>query len=104
AGRIETVVGEQADSGETPLTAQFMVYSTYWAQAGKLKSMQSVRITGVGPDYRPVGETVAAKVLSFKNRGLYGSGVNDVQLQLQKDADAAWLRDRQFAVLRMIPE
>ena len=94
AGRLETVEKDHV---------QFMIYSTYWAQASRLKPGQVVQITATGPGYRPVGARIEAKVVSQKNRGNYGSGVNDVMLELLRAEDAAWLNGREEQVLRLIP-
>ncbi|MDB5338407.1 MAG: hypothetical protein JWN70_4026 [Planctomycetaceae bacterium] len=94
AGQIETVEKDQV---------QFMVYSSYWAQSGKLQPNQPVTITTTGPGYRPTNVRFAGKVISQKNRGVYGSGVNDVMLQLEKPEDAAKVSELEGQVLRLIP-
>jgi len=94
AGRIEAVSKDQA---------QFMIYSTHWAQANQLKPGQMVYLAATGPGYRPTDIRIQGKVLSQKNRGQYGSGVNDVVLQLRRGEDAAWLDERSDQVLRLIP-
>lgn len=94
AGRLETIDKD---------TVQFMIFSNWWAQSGQLKPGQLVEITATGPGYRPTGARVAAKVLSQKNRGVYGSGVNDVLLQLVRPEDSSRLRDLDGQILRLIP-
>ena len=94
AGQIETLEKDHV---------QFMVYSSYWAQSSKLQPNQAVTITTTGPGYRPTDVRFAGKVLSQKNRGVYGSGVNDVLLQLVNTADAAKLSELEGQVLRLIP-
>jgi len=94
SGRLETVDKAQA---------QFMIYSNFWAQANRLKPGQVVHITATGPGYRPTEARVEAKVVSQQNRGLYGSGVNDVMVQLLRGEDADWLQGREDQVLRLIP-
>jgi hypothetical protein len=94
AGQIETVGPEQV---------QFLVYSSYWFQAGKLRPGQAVQIASTGPGYRPTDLRIPAKVVKFKNRGLYGSGVNDVVLALDEAKDADRLRELIGQVLRLIP-
>ena len=94
AGQLETVDKDQV---------QFMVYSSYWAQSGKLQPNQPVTIVTTGPGYRPANVRFGGKVLSQKNRGMYGSGVNDVMLQLADPNDAAKLCELEGQVLRLIP-
>jgi sialidase-1 len=94
AGRIETIDKDRV---------QFMIYSTWWAQAGRLKPGQTVQLAETGPNYRPTEVRVEAKVLSHQNRGVYGSGVNDVMLHLLRADDASRLREREGQVLRLIP-
>lgn len=94
AGQIETVGPEQV---------QFMIYSSYWAQSGKLKPGEKVQLTSTGPGYRPTELRIPATVVSQKNRGMYGSGVNDVVLTLDSAADAQRVRGLIGQVLRLIP-
>jgi hypothetical protein len=84
AGRIETVEGD---------TVHLLVFATHWAQAGRLKEGQLVRLTATGKGLHPAGEAITAKVTFRKNRGQYGSGVTDVLLQLQKTEDARRVRE-----------
>lgn len=97
AGQLET-----ADKDQT----QFMVYSTYWAQANQLKPGDAVQLAATGPGYRPLDTTafprVSAKVVSQKNRGMYGSGVNDVILKLDNTTDAERLIKYEGKILRLI--
>ncbi len=95
AGRIDSVDGPRV---------HFMVFSSYWAQSNQLKVGQSVRIAGTKAGLRPTDERLAAKVVSLKNRGMYGSGVNDVLLELVDQADADKLRARELEVQRLIPQ
>ena len=94
AGQIETIDKDQV---------QFMVYSSYWAQSGKLQPNQTVTLAATGPGYRPTAVRFAGKVISQKNRGIYGSGVNDVMLQLSNPDEAAKLSELEGQVLRLIP-
>ncbi|MCE9531812.1 MAG: sel1 repeat family protein [Planctomycetes bacterium] len=94
AGQIETIDKDDV---------QFMIYSSYWFQAGKLKPGEIVHLAATGPGYRPTDFRVEAKVVSHKNRGMYGSGVNDVMLKLVRPEDAGRLRERVTQVLRLIP-
>lgn len=98
AGQVEMI-----DEGQF----QFMVYSTYWAQANQLKTGQAVQIVQTGPGYRPTisaaKAAVRATVLAQTNRGMYGSGVNDVKLKLLNSEDAARLSELEGRVLRLVP-
>jgi hypothetical protein len=100
----EEGIGGRVD-GVDGTAVRYMAFATFWFQAGKLKSGQAVRLSRVGKGLRPTGETVAAKLVSLKNRGTYGSGVADMVLELAKPADAktvaGWSAD---VVVRLIPE
>ena len=48
---------------------------------------QQVRLSRTGKGFRPTGTTVAGKLVSQKNRGSYGSGVNNVVLELATTED-----------------
>jgi hypothetical protein len=57
-----------------------------------------------GTKFRPTGTTVAGKLVSQKNRGSYGSGVNDVVLELATKEDARVVATwKSGAVVRLIP-
>lgn len=79
AGRVESVEGANV---------HWMAYSNHWQQAGALTpgTAGSLQLTGKG--YHPQGETVDVHILSQKNRGVYGSGVNDMLLHLDRPDDA----------------
>lgn len=94
AGQIESIDKDQV---------QFMVYSSYWAQSGQLQPNQSVMIAATGHGYHPNKVRFGGKVISQQNRGVYGSGVNDVLLQLARPEDAARLGELEGQVLRLIP-
>src|SRR5262249_30538165 len=94
AGQIEASEGK---------AVRFMAYPTYWAQAGKLKPGQEGRLGQTGKGFRRAGATVSAKLVSQKNRGSYGSGVNDIVLELAKPDDARILAKWTGAVVRLIP-
>ena len=66
-----------------------MAYSTYWQQVGVLKAGMAGTLRATGPGYCPIGEPVPVSVVSQKNRGTYGSGVNDMLLSLKQPNDAA---------------
>ena len=61
--------------------------------------------TRVGKGYRPTGATIPARIVSQKNQGTYGSGVNDVVVELERAGDsrtvAGWADG---AVVRLIPQ
>jgi hypothetical protein len=69
-----------------------MVFSTYWSQASQIKLGDVVRIMASGPGFLPQGEGIEAKMTIRKNRGLYGSGVTDMLLQLSHPDDAQQVR------------
>ena len=73
-------------------------------QAGRLKPGDEVSLKRSGKGFHATGEAVTAKVVSAKNRGAYGSGVNDMVLELKRPEDtkvlAAWTAD---AVIRLVP-
>jgi len=97
AGQLEVAEKEQV---------QFMVYSSYWAQSNQLKPGDAVQLAATGPGYRPLDAAkftrISARIVSQKNRGMYGSGVNDVVLKLDNAADLERLQDREREVLRLI--
>ena len=94
-GRIEGIEGK---------TVQLMVFAPHWAQAGRLKPGDEVSLKRSGKGFHATGEAVAAKVVSAKNRGTYGSGVNDMVLELKRPEDAkvlpGWTGE---SVIRLIP-
>jgi gluconolactonase len=94
-GRVEAVEGK---------SVQFMVFAPHWAQANSLKAGDAVQIKRSGKGFQPVGDAIEAKVVSQKNRGTYGSGVNDMVLELKQPEDAkrlaAWVSE---SVVRLIP-
>jgi gluconolactonase len=95
SGLIESVTGSQV---------QFLAFSTHWTHAGQLKPGQLVRLSRTTTGYRPTGDAIAGKVVSQKNRGTYGSGVNDMVIELSDEKASAvinkWPRNE---VIRLIP-
>jgi len=94
AGFLESIDGT---------TAKFLVFSNYWSQSGQLKKDQEVRLTRTTASFRPTGESVAARVVSQKNRGTYGSGVNDVVLQIDEAAAKTLAKWPRTEVARLVP-
>jgi len=95
AGLVESLSGP---------TVRYLAFSNYWIQSGKLKPGQTVRLSRTTAGFRPTGETIAAKVVSQKNRGTYGSGINDVVLELSDDkASAAISKWPRSEVVRLLP-
>jgi gluconolactonase len=94
-GKVEGVEGK---------TMRFMAFATHWPQANALRPAQEVRLRQTDKLLHPSGDPIEAKVVSQKNRGAYGSGVNDIVLDLRRDEDARavekWATD---AVVRLIP-
>ncbi|WP_197442598.1 tetratricopeptide repeat protein [Lignipirellula cremea] len=107
AARLAQEVAAEGMSGQleslTGAEAHLLLYSTYWSQGRQLRPGDPVQMTGTGPGYHPQGRRIRATVVSQKNRGQYGSGVNDVRLQLDDPADADLLREQFGSVLRLIP-
>ncbi len=95
AGVIENV---------TATRVNFLAFSNYWAQAGQLKAGQIVKFTRTGAGYQPTGDRFAGKLVSQKNLGTYGSGVNEMVVELADEKAAAtvakWPRTD---VVRLIP-
>ena len=58
-------------------------------QAGQWKEGQTVEIRGTTTGFRPDGEPIAAKLLTRKNLGTYGSGATEVSVRLSRRADLA---------------
>jgi hypothetical protein len=70
-------------------SVRFLAFATYWSQAGQLKPGDAVRLTRTDKGFRPTGTAMSAKLVSQKNRGSYGSGVNDIVLELATADEAA---------------
>jgi len=83
AGHIEGIEGDKV---------QLLVFPTYWAQAGAWKEGQSVEIRTTTAGFRPAGEAVAAKLLTRKNLGTYGSGATEAIVQLSRPEDSKRLK------------
>ncbi len=79
AGQVQSVDGD---------TVHFMVFSSFWQQGNQVAPGMAGSLRETGTGYRPTGEPVSVHVLSRKNRGLYGSGVNDVLLRLDRPEEA----------------
>ena len=85
-------------------TVQVCLFSNEWSQVSQLKPGRSVRLQLADERQRPTGVAVAGKVVSQKNRGTYGSGVNDVVLELDRADDAAMIEQwTQRQIVRLIP-
>ncbi len=82
-------------------TVRFMAFATHWAQAGQLKPGQAVRLV----NERTQQAGVAAKLVTSKNKGLYGSGVNDMVFELVTPEDtetlAKWAANE---IIRLLPQ
>jgi gluconolactonase len=85
-------------------TVRYLAFATHWPQANSLWPGQQVVLRRTDKVLRPTGEAIEAKVAAQKNRGAYGSGVNDVVLELLRSEDARtvekWTGD---GVVRLIP-
>jgi gluconolactonase len=95
AGKVESVEGT---------TVRFLAFATYWQQANALRVGQEVRVRRDHPLIGAMGDLAPARVVSQKNRGAYGSGVNDIVLELLRPEEgpyvATWVRD---AVVGLVP-
>lgn len=68
----------------------FTVYATYWSQANQLKPGQIVKIL-VPSEKGKAPQIMILRVVSQKNRGTYGSGFNEVNLEPTQDSDTTLL-------------
>ena len=86
-GFVEAVNGD---------TVHFLVFSTYWFQAGQWKPGQPLALRATTPSYTPTGDAIEAELLTRKNLGTYGSGSAEITLRLKQPTDAkklaAWTR------------
>ena len=72
-------------------SVSFTVYATYWMQANHLKQGQMVQIVIPGEKGK-YSQYTGLKVVSQKNRGTYGSGFNEVQLEATQDPSSSLLK------------
>jgi hypothetical protein len=93
-GQIELVTGD---------TVHFLIHSSYWFQGNQLKPGQTVQLRATDAQFAPTGEAIEAELLTRKNLGTYGSGVNETTLKLKNATDAkklvAWKKSQ---VVRLI--
>lgn len=93
-GQVEAVNGE---------TVHFLLHSSYWHQGNQLKPGQTVQLRATDAQFNPVGEAIEAELVTRKNLGTYGSGVNETTLKLKNPADArklaAWKKSQ---IVRLI--
>ena len=78
-GQIELVTGD---------TVHFLIHSSYWFQGNQLKPGQLVHLRATDAQFAPTGEAIEAELLTRKNLGTYGSGVNETTLKLKNATDA----------------
>ena len=64
----------------------FVVYATYWTQANQLKPGDVVRMLPPKESGKGI-QPISLKVVSQKNRGTYGSGFNEVVLEVFQGMD-----------------
>ena len=92
-GQVEAVDGD---------TVHFLIHSSYWLQGNQLKPGQPVQLRATDAQFNPTGDPIEAELLTRKNLGTYGSGVNETTLKLKNPTDAkklaAWKKS-QFARL-----
>jgi len=73
----------------------FVVYATYWTQANQLKPGDAVKM--IPPKENGKGiPPISLKVVSQKNRGTYGSGFNEVVLEVFQGMDISGIAKYQF--------
>jgi sugar lactone lactonase YvrE len=93
-GQIEAVDGE---------TVHFLIHSSYWSQGNQLKPGQLVHLRATDAQFAPAGDAIEAELVSRKNLGTYGSGVNETTLKLKNPADAkklaAWKKSQVVRVI-----
>lgn len=96
AGRVASVEGVRVSA---------WLYAGGWAQAGKLKPGQRLRLSAVDSALRPTGPSVAVTLGARKNLGAFGSGVTDLSLTLAQPADAARVAEwAKGATVRLLAE
>ena len=78
-GQIEAVDGD---------TVHFLVHSSYWFQGNQLKPGAALQLRATDAQFAPVGDALEAELVTRKNLGTYGSGVNETTLKLKNPADA----------------
>ncbi len=64
-----------------------LIFPTYWSQAAGWKEGDAVEVRTTAARLRPVGDGVAARVVSRKNLGTYGSGATELTSRLVRDED-----------------
>ena len=78
-GQVEAIDGD---------TVHFLIHSSYWFQGNQLKPGQPVQLRTTDSQFNPTGDAIEAELLTRKNLGTYGSGVNETTLKLKNPADA----------------
>jgi gluconolactonase len=78
-GQVELVSGD---------TVHFLIHSSYWFQGNQLKPGQLVQLRATDAQFNPTGDPIEAELVTRKNLGTYGSGVNETTLKLKNTADA----------------
>ena len=78
-GQVEAVNGD---------TVHFLIHSSYWFQGNLLKPGQTVQLRATDTQFSATGEAIEAELVTRKNLGTYGSGVNETTLRLKNAADA----------------
>ena len=68
-------------------TVHFLIHSSYWWQGNQLKPGQTVQLRATDTQFAPLGNAIEAELLTRKNLGTYGSGVNETTLKLKNPAD-----------------
>lgn len=79
AGFVEEVKGG---------TVQLLIFGTHWAQAGKLAAGRLLLLQASSEKGVPQGRPIAARLVSRKNLGTYGSGATVVAAELTRPQDS----------------
>ncbi len=88
-GQVEAVNGD---------TVHFLIHSSYWFQGNLLKPGAALQLRATDAQFAPTGDAIEAELVTRKNLGTYGSGVNETVLKLKNPADAkklaAWKKSQ----------
>ncbi len=93
-GQVEAVDGD---------TVHFLIHSSYWFQGNQLNPGQALQLRASDAQFAPTGDALEAELVTRKNLGTYGSGVNETTLKLKHAADAkklaAWKKSQVVRVI-----
>jgi gluconolactonase len=93
-GQVEAVNGE---------IVHFLLHSSYWHQGNQLKPGMALQLRATDAQFAPIGDAIEAELVTRKNLGTYGSGVNETTLKLKNPADtkklAGWKKSQVVRVI-----